>query len=170
MAAVAPAPCTVDASTRPAPLQAGFLPTVSSCDNRRLTMLRCTICGSQSALNPLSEPPDLAGRIPPKLTPWFCSDAAPACPCHARHMGPDPDIYNVKLGFERLDAGGQGLRGLVHLGLLAHARRAGGRAGRPPARAAGAGAAGGGGGGAGGGGGWPRGGGGGGWPAPGGRR
>ena len=52
------------------------------------------------------------------------SDAAPACPCHARHVGPDPDIYNVKLGFERLDAAGQRLRDSIDLDLLRHARRA----------------------------------------------
>jgi hypothetical protein len=26
--------------------------------------------------------------------------------CGASHAGPDPDIYNVKVGFERLDAAG----------------------------------------------------------------
>jgi NTE family protein len=39
-------------------------------------------------------------------------------------MGPDPDIYNIKLGFERLDAAGQRLRNSVDLELLRHARRA----------------------------------------------
>jgi NTE family protein len=39
-------------------------------------------------------------------------------------MGPDPDIYNVKLGFERLDAAGTRLRQAVDLDLLRHARRA----------------------------------------------
>lgn len=39
-------------------------------------------------------------------------------------MGPDPDIYNVKLGFERLDGAGQRLRASVDLELLRHARRA----------------------------------------------
>jgi NTE family protein len=39
-------------------------------------------------------------------------------------MGPDPDIYNIKLGFERLDAVGQRLRDSVDLELLRHARRA----------------------------------------------
>lgn len=41
-----------------------------------------------------------------------------------RTVGPDPDIYNVKLGFERLDAAGQRLRDSVDLELLRHARRA----------------------------------------------
>ena len=39
-------------------------------------------------------------------------------------MGPDPDIYNIKHGFERLDAVGQQLRNSVDLQLLRHARRA----------------------------------------------
>jgi predicted acylesterase/phospholipase RssA len=39
-------------------------------------------------------------------------------------MGPDPDIYNIKLGFERLDAAGQHLRNSLDLELLRHARRA----------------------------------------------
>jgi Patatin-like phospholipase len=39
-------------------------------------------------------------------------------------MGPDPDIYNIKHGFERLDVLGQQLRNSVDLGLLRHARRA----------------------------------------------
>ncbi len=39
-------------------------------------------------------------------------------------MGPDPDIYNVKLGLERLDAAGQRLRDSLDLELLRHARRA----------------------------------------------
>lgn len=39
-------------------------------------------------------------------------------------MGPDPDIYNVKLGLERLDAVGQRLRDSFDLELLSHARRA----------------------------------------------
>ncbi len=39
-------------------------------------------------------------------------------------MGPDPDIYNVKLGFERLDAAGQRLRNTLDLELVRHARRA----------------------------------------------
>jgi NTE family protein len=43
---------------------------------------------------------------------------------HCSRVGPDPDIYNVKLGFERLDAAGQRLRDAVDLDLLRHARRA----------------------------------------------
>ena len=39
-------------------------------------------------------------------------------------MGPDPDIYNVKRGFEQLDAAGERLRSSVDLELLRHARRA----------------------------------------------
>ena len=39
-------------------------------------------------------------------------------------MGPDPDIYNIKHGFERLDVVGQRLRNSVDLELLRHARRA----------------------------------------------
>jgi NTE family protein len=39
-------------------------------------------------------------------------------------MGPDPDIYNIKYGFERIDAAGQRLRSSVDLELLRHARRA----------------------------------------------
>ena len=39
-------------------------------------------------------------------------------------MGPDPDIYNIKHGFERLDVAGQQLRNSVDLELLRHARRA----------------------------------------------
>jgi len=39
-------------------------------------------------------------------------------------VGPDPDIYNVKQGFERLDAMGQRLRNSIDLELLRHARRA----------------------------------------------
>ena len=39
-------------------------------------------------------------------------------------MGPDPDIYNIKHGFERLDVAGQRLRNSMDLGLLRHARRA----------------------------------------------
>jgi len=39
-------------------------------------------------------------------------------------MGPDPDIYNIKHGFERLDILGQRLRNSVDLDLLRHARRA----------------------------------------------
>jgi predicted acylesterase/phospholipase RssA len=39
-------------------------------------------------------------------------------------MGPDPDIYNVKRGFERLDAAGQHLRSSLDVELLRHARRA----------------------------------------------
>lgn len=39
-------------------------------------------------------------------------------------MGPDPDIYNIKAGFERLDAAGQQLRASFDLSLLRHARRA----------------------------------------------
>jgi predicted acylesterase/phospholipase RssA len=39
-------------------------------------------------------------------------------------MGPDPDIYNIKHGFERLDAAGQQLRNSLDLELLRHARRA----------------------------------------------
>ena len=39
-------------------------------------------------------------------------------------MGPDPDIYNIKHGFERLDLVGQRLRNSVDLELLRHARRA----------------------------------------------
>lgn len=42
----------------------------------------------------------------------------------SRSVGPDPDIYNVKAGFERLDAAGQRLRNAVDLELLRHARRA----------------------------------------------
>ncbi len=39
-------------------------------------------------------------------------------------MGPDPDIYNIKHGFEHLDVVGQQLRNSVDLELLRHARRA----------------------------------------------
>ena len=39
-------------------------------------------------------------------------------------MGPDPDIYNIKHGFERLDVAGQRLRNSVDLELLRHARQA----------------------------------------------
>ncbi len=39
-------------------------------------------------------------------------------------MGPDPDIYNIKHGFERLDVLGRQLRNSVDLELLRHARRA----------------------------------------------
>ena len=39
-------------------------------------------------------------------------------------MGPDPDIYNVKHGFERLDRLGHQLRNSVDLELLRHARHA----------------------------------------------
>jgi len=39
-------------------------------------------------------------------------------------MGPDPDIYNIKHGFERLDVVGRQLRNSVDLDLLRHARRA----------------------------------------------
>ncbi len=39
-------------------------------------------------------------------------------------MGPDPDIYNIKHGFERIDAAAQRLRDSVDLDLLRHARRA----------------------------------------------
>ena len=39
-------------------------------------------------------------------------------------MGPDPDIYGVKLGLERLDGAGQRLRDALDLELLRHARRA----------------------------------------------
>jgi predicted acylesterase/phospholipase RssA len=39
-------------------------------------------------------------------------------------MGPDPDIYNIKYGFERLDAAGQRLRNSLDVELLRHARRA----------------------------------------------
>jgi hypothetical protein len=39
-------------------------------------------------------------------------------------MGPDPDIYNIKHGFERLDVTGQRLRDSIDLELLRHARRA----------------------------------------------
>ena len=39
-------------------------------------------------------------------------------------MGPDPDIYNIKHGFERLDVLGRQLRNSVDFQLLRHARRA----------------------------------------------
>jgi NTE family protein len=39
-------------------------------------------------------------------------------------MGPDPDIYNIKHGFERLDVAGQKLRNSIDLELVRHARRA----------------------------------------------
>ncbi|HET6864443.1 MAG TPA: patatin-like phospholipase family protein [Solirubrobacteraceae bacterium] len=39
-------------------------------------------------------------------------------------MGPDPDIYNIKHGFERLDVAGRQLRNALDLQLLRHARRA----------------------------------------------
>jgi NTE family protein len=39
-------------------------------------------------------------------------------------VGPDPDIYNVKLSIERLDAAGQRLRQTIDFDLLRHARRA----------------------------------------------
>jgi predicted acylesterase/phospholipase RssA len=39
-------------------------------------------------------------------------------------VGPDPDIYNIKHGFERLDVAGQRLRNSIDLDLLWHARRA----------------------------------------------
>jgi NTE family protein len=39
-------------------------------------------------------------------------------------VGPDPDIYNIKAGFERLDAAGRLLRDAFDLDLLRHARRA----------------------------------------------
>jgi NTE family protein len=39
-------------------------------------------------------------------------------------IGPDPDIYNVKLAFERADAAGQRLRQAIDPDLLRHARRA----------------------------------------------
>ena len=39
-------------------------------------------------------------------------------------MGPDPDIYNIKHGFERLDVLGGQLRNSLDLQLLRHARRA----------------------------------------------
>ncbi len=39
-------------------------------------------------------------------------------------MGPDPDIYNIKRTFERMDEAGQKLRNSVDLDLLRHARRA----------------------------------------------
>ncbi|MGA2013694.1 MAG: patatin-like phospholipase family protein [Solirubrobacteraceae bacterium] len=39
-------------------------------------------------------------------------------------MGPDPDIYSVKLALERLDAAGALLRDSVDVDLLRHARRA----------------------------------------------
>ena len=38
-------------------------------------------------------------------------------------MGPDPDIYNIKLGFERLDMAGRRLRDALDLELIRHARR-----------------------------------------------
>ncbi len=39
-------------------------------------------------------------------------------------MGPDPDIYNIKHGFEALDTAAQRLRNSLDLELLRHARRA----------------------------------------------
>ena len=39
-------------------------------------------------------------------------------------MGPDPDIYNIKHGFERLGVTGQRLPNSIELELLRHARRA----------------------------------------------
>jgi len=39
-------------------------------------------------------------------------------------MGPDPDIYNIKHGFEGLDVAGRRLRNSVDFELLRHARRA----------------------------------------------
>jgi predicted acylesterase/phospholipase RssA len=39
-------------------------------------------------------------------------------------VGPDPDIYNIKHGFERVDVIGQRLRNSVDLDLMRHARRA----------------------------------------------
>ena len=44
--------------------------------------------------------------------------------CDSHPMGPDPDIYNIKHGFERLDGVGRHLRNSVDLELLRHARRA----------------------------------------------
>ena len=44
--------------------------------------------------------------------------------CDSQPVGPDPDIYNIKHGFERLDVVGQRLRNSVDLDLLRHARRA----------------------------------------------
>ena len=44
--------------------------------------------------------------------------------CDCDRVGPDPDIYNIKHGFERLDVVGQQLRNSVDLELLRHARRA----------------------------------------------
>ena len=41
-----------------------------------------------------------------------------------RDVGPDPDIYNVKLALERADAAGRRLRDSIDLDLLRHARRA----------------------------------------------
>ncbi|MGZ4182904.1 MAG: patatin-like phospholipase family protein [Solirubrobacteraceae bacterium] len=45
-------------------------------------------------------------------------------PCDGHHVGPDPDIYNIKRGLEQIDAAGQRLRASVDLELLRHARRA----------------------------------------------
>jgi predicted acylesterase/phospholipase RssA len=50
-------------------------------------------------------------------------DARSLC-CDSEAMGPDPDIYNIKHGFERLDTLGHQLRNSVDLELLRHARRA----------------------------------------------
>lgn len=53
-----------------------------------------------------------------------CGDGQRPSVCDAEAMGPDPDIYNIKHGFERLDLVGQRLRNSVDLELLRHARRA----------------------------------------------
>lgn len=53
-----------------------------------------------------------------------CHDARAPVADHAVGVGPDPDIYNVKQTFERLDGAGVGLRSSVDLDLLRHARRA----------------------------------------------
>lgn len=45
-------------------------------------------------------------------------------PATLRHVGPDPDIYNVKRVLERADSAGRRLRQSVDLDLLRHARRA----------------------------------------------
>ena len=84
-------------------------------------------CGPWDESRPSAGRRNAESRQPsyfPAASPAFCSDGGRLPSWHARTIGPDPDIYNVKHGFEWLDTAGQRLRQSVDLELLRHARRA----------------------------------------------
>ena len=64
-----------------------------------------------------AEPRLISRRIPPQMEEGFAVMAGARWSATLAAMGPDPDIYNIKHGFERLDVVGQRLRNSVDLEL-----------------------------------------------------